>query len=323
MIFEAPDEDTARHIVLGWPLTSATPGHLVDAIVDGKRARGCLITKSLVDCRARPRTGRPIPVAPRPPPDQLAAALARARADGELRPGAGPETAGMLVAVVQGMAVMAKGRAARPCRTSPTRRSQGSPPGQRKPERSTDSEGRSVAHKAGTLRIEKPQRVACSVPGVGPALPAATGPPRSTVRLIRTSPGATTSRPGNCFPWPDWLPSTPRRSTSSSTGSDSPVRPPTSPRTPAEHPDVLPDKPPARADRSGIGNRLTVTSRLMPGTERCGSGPGSPHSGGTLRILNDRRMWSGRPREMPSKARTEPVSRHQLLHHQRAIFEIG
>src|SRR5258708_37536860 len=39
----------------------------------------------------------------------FAAALALSRADGELRQGAGPESAGMLVAVVQGMNVMAKG----------------------------------------------------------------------------------------------------------------------------------------------------------------------------------------------------------------------
>ena len=44
-----------------------------------------------------------------------------------------------------------------------------------------------------------------------------------------------TSRPGNCSPSPGWSPSTTRKSTSCSTGSDSPVRPPTSPRTPAGH----------------------------------------------------------------------------------------
>jgi hypothetical protein len=43
----------------------------------------------------------------------FAAALARARADGELRPGAGPESASMLLAVVQGMNVMAKGKPGR------------------------------------------------------------------------------------------------------------------------------------------------------------------------------------------------------------------
>jgi TetR/AcrR family transcriptional regulator, transcriptional repressor for nem operon len=39
----------------------------------------------------------------------FAAALALSRTDGELRQGAGPESAGMLAAVVQGMNVMAKG----------------------------------------------------------------------------------------------------------------------------------------------------------------------------------------------------------------------
>jgi TetR/AcrR family transcriptional repressor of nem operon len=43
----------------------------------------------------------------------FAAALARARTDGELRPGAGPDSARFLVAVVQGMNVMAKSRPGR------------------------------------------------------------------------------------------------------------------------------------------------------------------------------------------------------------------
>jgi TetR/AcrR family transcriptional repressor of nem operon len=43
----------------------------------------------------------------------FAAALARARFAGELRPDAGPESAGMLVAVVPGMNVMAKSRPGR------------------------------------------------------------------------------------------------------------------------------------------------------------------------------------------------------------------
>ena len=85
-------------------------GYLVDAMVDGKRARGCLITNSLVEFAARdPELAGMFQVHLARLQTSFAAALTRARADGELRPGAGPESAGMLVAVVQGMNVMAKG----------------------------------------------------------------------------------------------------------------------------------------------------------------------------------------------------------------------
>jgi TetR/AcrR family transcriptional repressor of nem operon len=83
--------------------------HLVDAMVDGKRARGCLITNSLVEFAARdPELAGMFQVHLARLQTSFAAALARARADGELRPGVGPESAGMLVAVVQGMNVIAK-----------------------------------------------------------------------------------------------------------------------------------------------------------------------------------------------------------------------
>jgi len=88
--------------------------HLVDAMVDGKRARGCLITNSLVEFAARdPELAAMFQVHLARLQTSFAAALARARADGQLRPGIGPESAGMLVAVVQGMNVMAKGRPGR------------------------------------------------------------------------------------------------------------------------------------------------------------------------------------------------------------------
>jgi TetR/AcrR family transcriptional regulator, transcriptional repressor for nem operon len=88
--------------------------HLVDAMVDGKRAWGCLITNSLVEFAARdPELAGLFQLHLARLQTSFAAALARARADGELRPGAGPESAGMLVAVVQGMNVMAKGRPGR------------------------------------------------------------------------------------------------------------------------------------------------------------------------------------------------------------------
>jgi TetR/AcrR family transcriptional repressor of nem operon len=79
-------------------------------MVDGKRAWGCLVTNSLVEFAARdPELAGMFQLHLARLQTSFAAALARARADGELRQGAGPESAGMLVAVVQGMNVMAKG----------------------------------------------------------------------------------------------------------------------------------------------------------------------------------------------------------------------
>jgi TetR/AcrR family transcriptional repressor of nem operon len=81
---------------------------LVDAMVDGRRRWGCLVTNSLVELTDRhPELGVF---------DQhlgnlrtsFAGALTRARVAGELRPGVGAESAALLVAVVQGMNVMAK-----------------------------------------------------------------------------------------------------------------------------------------------------------------------------------------------------------------------
>jgi TetR/AcrR family transcriptional regulator, transcriptional repressor for nem operon len=88
--------------------------HLVDAMVDGRRRWGCLITNSLVQLADRDpeltgifqqhlvnlRTS-------------FAGALVRARAAGELRPGVGPEAADFLVAVVQGMNILTRTRPGR------------------------------------------------------------------------------------------------------------------------------------------------------------------------------------------------------------------
>jgi TetR/AcrR family transcriptional repressor of nem operon len=83
--------------------------HLVDGMVDGRRRWGCLITNSLVEFAARdPELAGMFRVHLAQQQTNFAAALARAQADGELRPGAGPGSAGMLVALVQGMNVMAK-----------------------------------------------------------------------------------------------------------------------------------------------------------------------------------------------------------------------
>jgi TetR/AcrR family transcriptional regulator, transcriptional repressor for nem operon len=80
----------------------------------GRRGSGCLITDSLVEFGGRdPELAGIFQVHLARLQTSFAAALARARADGELRQGAGPESAGMLVAVVQGMNVMAKNRPGR------------------------------------------------------------------------------------------------------------------------------------------------------------------------------------------------------------------
>ncbi|MFL6052671.1 MAG: TetR/AcrR family transcriptional regulator [Actinoallomurus sp.] len=88
--------------------------HLIDAMVDGKRRWGCLITNSLVEFAGRdPELAGMFELHLANLQTGFAAALARARADGELRPGAGPDSAPFLVAVVQGMNVMARSRPGR------------------------------------------------------------------------------------------------------------------------------------------------------------------------------------------------------------------
>lgn len=90
--------------------------HLVEAMVDGNRRWGCLITNSLVEFAGRdPELAGMIELHMANLRAAFESALTRAAADGELRPGAGPASAAMLVAVVQGMNVIAKsnpGRAA-------------------------------------------------------------------------------------------------------------------------------------------------------------------------------------------------------------------
>jgi TetR/AcrR family transcriptional regulator, transcriptional repressor for nem operon len=88
--------------------------HLIDAMVEGKRQWGCLITNSLIEFATRdPELAGMFQLHLARLQTSFAAALARARTDGELRRGAGPESAGMLVAVVQGMNVMARSRPGR------------------------------------------------------------------------------------------------------------------------------------------------------------------------------------------------------------------
>ncbi|MEV0070704.1 TetR/AcrR family transcriptional regulator [Amycolatopsis sp. NPDC050768] len=83
--------------------------HLVDAMVDGRRRWGCLVTNSLVELTDRdPALAAMFEQHLANLRTSFAGALTRARAAGELRRGAGPESAPLLVAVVQGMNVLAK-----------------------------------------------------------------------------------------------------------------------------------------------------------------------------------------------------------------------
>lgn len=89
--------------------------HLVDAMVDGRRRWGCLVTNSLVELAERdPELTGMFERHLATLSTSFAGALTRGRAAGELRPGAGPESAPLLVAVVQGMNVLAKTRPGRP-----------------------------------------------------------------------------------------------------------------------------------------------------------------------------------------------------------------
>jgi TetR/AcrR family transcriptional regulator, transcriptional repressor for nem operon len=89
--------------------------HLVDAMVDGRRRWGCLITNSLVELAGRdPELTAMFEQHLANLRTSFAGALTRARAGGELRPGAGPESAHLLVAVVQGMNVLARSKPGRP-----------------------------------------------------------------------------------------------------------------------------------------------------------------------------------------------------------------
>lgn len=88
--------------------------HLTEAMVDGRRRWGCLITNSLVELAERdPELAGMVRLHLANLEAAFAAALTRARAEGALRPGAGPAQAPLLVAVVQGMNVLAKDRPGR------------------------------------------------------------------------------------------------------------------------------------------------------------------------------------------------------------------
>ena len=88
--------------------------HLVEAMVDGQRRWGCLVTNSLVELAERdPELTGMFELHLTGLRTAFAGALVRAGAEGELRRGVGPESADLLVAVVQGMNVLAKTRPGR------------------------------------------------------------------------------------------------------------------------------------------------------------------------------------------------------------------
>jgi TetR/AcrR family transcriptional repressor of nem operon len=92
--------------------------HLIDAMVDGERRWGCLITNSLVEFATRdPELADLLTTHLANLRAAFATALTRAAADGELRPGIDASSADLLVAVVQGMNVLAKSQPGRPALT--------------------------------------------------------------------------------------------------------------------------------------------------------------------------------------------------------------
>ena len=85
--------------------------HLVDAIVDGKRRWGCLITNAVAEMAQRDADiAAKIGVHLGRVDAAFQSALARARADGELAAGIGPEKSAYLLCVLQGLNVLAKTR---------------------------------------------------------------------------------------------------------------------------------------------------------------------------------------------------------------------
>lgn len=88
--------------------------HLIEAMVDGHRQWGCFLTNSLVEFAERdPELAGMVRLHLANLQAAFEAALTRARVRGALRPGAGPTQARLLVAVVQGMNVLAKQRPGR------------------------------------------------------------------------------------------------------------------------------------------------------------------------------------------------------------------
>jgi TetR/AcrR family transcriptional repressor of nem operon len=85
--------------------------HLVDAIVDGKRRWGCLITNAVAEMAQRdPGIAAKIGLHLGRVDAAFQSALARARTEGELKEGMGPEKSAYLLCLLQGLNVLAKTR---------------------------------------------------------------------------------------------------------------------------------------------------------------------------------------------------------------------
>jgi TetR/AcrR family transcriptional repressor of nem operon len=83
--------------------------YLIEAIVDGKRRWGCLITNTLTEFAQRdPEIAAKIAVHLARVDAAFQTALARARSEGELAENVGPEQAAFLVCLLQGLNVLAK-----------------------------------------------------------------------------------------------------------------------------------------------------------------------------------------------------------------------
>jgi TetR/AcrR family transcriptional repressor of nem operon len=83
--------------------------YLVEAIVDGKRRWGCLITNAVAELAQRdPEIAARISVHLGRVDAAFRSALARARSEGALAEGVGPEKSAYLLCVLQGLNVLAK-----------------------------------------------------------------------------------------------------------------------------------------------------------------------------------------------------------------------
>jgi len=83
--------------------------NLVTAMTGGKRRWGCLVTNSIAELSLRdPQIAEKVKLHLGRVEMAFAGALARARTEGELAQGIGPESAAFLVCVLQGLNVLAK-----------------------------------------------------------------------------------------------------------------------------------------------------------------------------------------------------------------------